>query len=60
MTLQTFGARLRHASGTSLAVLGIIVASAVGLHEWADAEAVRALPTTTDASSTADPGESVS
>jgi hypothetical protein len=60
MTLQALGFRLRHAAGASLAVLGIIVASAVGLHEWADAEAVRALPTPTDASSTADPGESVS
>jgi len=47
MTLRTATTALRNGITTSVAVLGIIVASTIGLHEWADAEAVRSLPVQT-------------
>lgn len=47
MTLRTATTTLRNGITTSVAVLGIIVASTIGLHEWADAEAVRSLPAQT-------------
>ena len=47
MTLRTATTTLRNGITTSVAVLGIIVASTIGLHEWADAEAVQSLPVQT-------------
>jgi hypothetical protein len=52
MTLRTATTTLRNGITTSVAVLGIIVASTIGLHEWADAEAVRSLPAQTADTST--------
>jgi hypothetical protein len=44
-SLCTAAETARHILDTTLAVLGIIAAS-TGLHDWADAEAVRSLPRT--------------
>jgi len=59
MTLRTATTTLRNGITTSVAVLGIIVASTIGLHEWADDEAVRSLPVqTADTPTEATPSES--